>query len=121
MAKQPPSKRNRTIAHKRAAGVAVTALAAEFGLSTKRINEIATATDRYERGEAMLRQDAMSLEGLDLVGKIPSLARISLQAQGFLRLEDLKGLSLRDLLMMPNIGRRAATVLMELRAPQKTD
>jgi hypothetical protein len=56
----------------------------------------------------ILALDPNSLEGLELVGKIPPLTRVSLQAQGITRLQDLQGLSLIDLLQMPNLGRREA-------------
>jgi len=105
------------IAQRRAAGNSATSIAAEFGLTATRIKEIADATDRYERGEAILRFEPTSLEGLALVGAISILAKVSLRARGIQRLEDLRGLSMRDLLRMPNIGRRVAATLFELCGP----
>ena len=119
MPKNPPSERNRSIAQRCAESVSVTAAAAEFGLSVKRIREIVDAVRQYDRGVGILALDPKSLEGLELVGKIPHLTRISLQAQGITRLQDLHGLSLADLLKMPNLGRREAMTLINLCTPSK--
>jgi hypothetical protein len=106
---KPPSERNQAIAtrHPRA-------IADEFGLDHKRVKEIVQRVDRYNRGATILESDAFSLEGLELIGKIPVLTRESLKAVGINRLEELDGMSFVDLLRLPNIGRRQATTLIEL-------
>jgi hypothetical protein len=114
MPKNPPSERNRSIAQRRAEGASVKAAAAEFGLSEKRIREIVDAVRQYDRGVGILALDPNSLEGLELVGKIPPLMRVSLQARGITRLQDLQGPSLIELLQMPNLGRREAITLIDL-------
>jgi len=111
---KPPSDRNRAIAARRAEGATVPAIAAEFKLSKQRVKEIAERVERYDRAIAILRFEPSSFEGLELIGKIPRLVRISLQASGIERLEDLDGRSLDDLLRLPNIGRRSATMLLDL-------
>jgi hypothetical protein len=90
------------------------AAAAEFRLSVKRIREIVDAVRQYDRGVGILALDPNSLEGLELMGKIPHLTRISFQARGITRLQDLQGLSLVDLLQMPNLRRREAMTLIDL-------
>ena len=111
---KPPSDRDRAVAARRAEGVTITAIAAEFELGTKRIKEIAERVDRYDRGAEILRLEPSSLEGLELVGKIPRLGRVSLQVRGIERLEDLEGMRLADLLRLPNIGRQSARTLIDL-------
>jgi hypothetical protein len=111
---KPPSDRNRAIAARRAEGATVPAIAAEFKLSKQRVKEIAERVERYDRAIAILRFEPSSFEGLELIGKIPRLVRISLQASGIECLEDLDGKSLDDLLRLPNIGRRSATMLLDL-------
>jgi hypothetical protein len=113
---KPPSDRNRAIAARRADGATATAVAAEFKLSANGVRDIAERVERYDRGIAILRLEPSSLEGLELIGKISKLVRISLQASGIERLEDLDGMSLVDLLRLPNISRRSATTLIDLYA-----
>jgi hypothetical protein len=113
---KPPSDRNRAIAARHAEGATATAIAAEFKLGVKRVREIAKRVERYDRGAAILRLEPSSLQGLELIGKIPRLVRISLQARGIERLEDLEGMSLVDLLRLPNIGKRSAVTLTDLYA-----
>ena len=116
---KPPSDRNRAIAARRAEGVILPAIAAEFKLSKQRVREIVERVERYDRAVAILRFEPSNLEGLGLIGKIPRLVRTSLQASGIERLEDLDGMSLDDLLRLPNIGRRWATMLFKLCAELK--
>jgi hypothetical protein len=94
-------------------------IAAEFKLGTKRVKEIAERVERHDRGAEILRLEPSKLEGLELIGKIPRLVRISLQARGIERLEDLDGMSLRDLLGLPNVGRLSATTLIDLCAEHR--
>jgi hypothetical protein len=113
---KPPSERNQAIAARRAEGATFRAIADEFGLSPKRLKEIITRVERYNRGAAILQTDPSSLEGLELIGTISILTRASLSAVGISRLEELDGMSLADLLRLPNIGRRQAGLLIELYA-----
>jgi hypothetical protein len=117
--KQSPSERNRAVGARIAQGAKATAVAAEFKLSSKRVTEIARQVDRYNRGVAILQSDPPNLLGHELVGRIPPLARMSLRAAGIDRLEDMDGVSLVDLLGLPNIGRRSATILIDLSAEMK--
>jgi hypothetical protein len=119
MPRHPPSARNRAIARRCAEGATLRAVSAEFRLSAKRVREISDAVEQHDRGAAILAFEPTSLEGLELVGKIPHLTRVSLQARGITRLEDLQSLSLADLIKMPNIGRRYATTLIDLCAATK--
>jgi hypothetical protein len=115
----PPSERNQAIAGRRAEGATFRAIADEFGLNPKRVKEIAQRVERYNRGTTILKTDPSSLDGLELIGRIPSLTRASLGAVGISRLEELDGMSLADLLRLPNIGRRQAALLIELYAEIK--
>lgn len=81
-----PSERNRAVAASLAAGTKVQTIGKLFRISIKRVREIAESVERYDRGTAILARDPSSLEGLALIGKIPHLARISLQAVGIERL-----------------------------------
>jgi hypothetical protein len=80
---------------------------------------IAQRKERYNRGARILESDPSSLEGLELIGRIPNLTRASLSAVGISRLEELDGMSLVDLLRLPNIGRRQSALLIELYAQIK--
>ncbi len=111
---KPPSDRNRAIAARRAEGATVPAIAAEFKLSKQRVKAIVERVERYDRAIAILRFEPSNFEGLELIGRMARLVRISLQASGIERLEDLDGRSLDDLLKLPNIGRRSATILLDL-------
>jgi hypothetical protein len=115
----PPSERNQAIATRRAEGATFRAIADEFGLNPKRVKEIAQRVERYNRGTTILKTDPSSLDGLELIGRIPSLTRASLSAVGISRLEELDGMSLADLLRLPNIGRRQAALLIEFYAEIK--
>jgi hypothetical protein len=96
----PPSERNQAIATRRAEGATFRAIADEFGLNPKRVKEIAQRVERYNRGTTILKTDPSSLDGLELIGRIPSLTRASLSAVGISRLEELDGMSLADLLRL---------------------
>ena len=109
-----PSKRNRAIAARRAEGATYVAIAAEFRLSRRRVTIIANAVARYDRGLAYLHADPFSLEGLELTGKISLLVRKSLEAHGIWRLSSVEGMSLSDLLSLPNVSKRSATTLIKL-------
>ena len=109
-----PSKRNRAIAARRAEGATYPAIAAEFELSVRRVKIISDAVARYDRGLAYLHADPFSLEGLELTGQIPPLVRKSLEAHGIWRLSAIDGMSLADLLRLPNVSRRSATTLIKL-------
>lgn len=73
-----------------------------------------TKVRRYDDGIALSNANPTSLDALELIGVLSRLVRDSLGRQGFHRLEDLRGFSERDLLKMPNIGRRSATILLGL-------
>jgi hypothetical protein len=66
-----------------------------------------------------LGQDVSWHEGLGVTGTIPGLTRASLSAAGISRLEELDGMSLVDMLRLPNIGMRQAALLIELYAKIK--
>jgi hypothetical protein len=116
---KPPSERNQAIAARRAEGATLRAIADEFGLDHKRVIEIVQRVERYNRGATILQTDPSSLEGRELTGTIPGLTRASLSAAGIGRLEELDGMSLVDLLRLPNIGMRQAALLIELYAKIK--
>ena len=116
---KPPSERNRAIAARRGEGVKLQAIAAEFRMTVKGVREIARRVEHYDRGAAVLRLDPSSLEGLELTGRISRLVRISLEARGIKRLDDLDAASLDDLIRWPNIGRKSAAVLIDLYAELK--
>jgi hypothetical protein len=110
----PPSKRNREIAARRAEGATYKTIAAEFEMSVRRVRRITGAVARYDRGLAYLHADPLSLEGLDLTGRISPLVRKSLEAKGVWRLDGIAGLNLADLLEVPNMSRRSAAMLIDL-------
>jgi hypothetical protein len=112
----PPSKRNREIAARRAEGATYNAIAAEFGLSARRVRIIAIAVGRHDRGLAYLHADPLSLEGLELTGQISFLVRKALEAKGIWRLNGINGMKLEDLRRVPNVSRRSATALLRLYA-----
>src|SRR4029450_10888102 len=116
---KPPSERNQAIAARRAEGATFRGIADEFGLDHKRVKEIVQRVERCNRGATIPQTDPSSLEGLELTGTIPGLTRASLSAAGIGRLEELDGMSLVDLLRLPNIGMRQATLLIELYAKPK--
>jgi hypothetical protein len=116
---KPPSERNQAIVARRAEGATFRAIADEFGLNHKRVKEIVTRVEMYNRGATILTTDPSSLEGLELTGRIPRLTRASLSTAGINRLEELDGMSLVNLLRLPNIGMRQAALLIELYAEIK--
>jgi hypothetical protein len=116
---KPPSERNQAIAARRAEGATFRAIVDEFGLDPKHVKEIVQRVERYNRGATILQTDPSSLEGLELTGTIPGRTRASLRAAGISRLEELEGMSLVDLLRLPNIGMRQAALLIELYAKLK--
>jgi hypothetical protein len=108
-----PSQRNREIAARRAKGATYRSIAADFGLSMRRVKIISDGVARYDRGLAYLHADPWSLEGLELTGRISSLVRKSLEASGIWRLSGIEGLSLEELKRLPNVSRRSAKVLID--------
>jgi len=107
MPKEPPSEHNRSVARRRSDDASTQAVAAEFGLSVKRINEIVYAVDQYDRGLGTWLSIRPALKGSISSARYRPWNN-PCRGSG--------GLSLIDLIKMPNIGRRQATTLIDLYA-----
>jgi hypothetical protein len=62
----------------------------------------------------ILKDHPASLEGLELVGELQTLAARSLSSRGYRTLHDLADVTLVDLLVMPNVSRKEAEMLVRL-------
>lgn len=119
--KQPPTERHRTIAKRRLEGKTLGAVASEFRTTAERVRQITRRVEDYDRGAAMLREDPASIEALDLMGRLPAHARHTLRSNGIERITDLAGIPMTEMLRWPNIGRKSATVLLNLLAECQGD
>ena len=106
--RQPPSERLRAIAALRAEGKTLSAVGEEFGVTPAHVKAICLRVESYDRGEALLREDPASIEALALMGKVKPVVHITLTARGIKRLWDLEGVTLVQLLRLPNVGRHSA-------------
>ena len=112
--KSPPTERQRSIVARRREGIACSAIAREFGTTYEQVRRAISLVERYDRGMQILRSDPASLEGLELVGELRTLAARSLSSRGYRTLHDLADMTLIDLLVMPNVSRKEAEMLVRL-------
>lgn len=102
------------MARRRAQGLSLAAVASEFHTNVERVRQAVRRVEAHDRGVVMLRADPTSLEALDLMGELPPLVRQSLADHGIVRLDDLQGYKLEELLRLPNIGTKAIVRLRSL-------
>jgi DNA-directed RNA polymerase alpha subunit len=114
--RQAPSKRNLAILAYRKAGNTLRAVADKFGLGVGRVQKIVHETQDYLDAAEALKSDPDNLDLLARTGKIGARTASALGERGIHRIEDLRGLSLRDLLRMPNLGRVQAEEATRLAA-----
>jgi hypothetical protein len=102
------------MAARRREGATFSSIAYEFGATYESVRRKIIHVERYERGIEILRDNPASLEGLELVKELHSLAVKSLYDRGYRTLHDLDGLTLVDFLVMPNVSRKDAEILVRL-------
>jgi hypothetical protein len=102
------------MAKRRSEGLSLAAVASEFQTTVERVSRAINRAEDYERGVALLRDDAASIEGLHLVGMLRPLVRRTLADNRITRLTDLEGRSPDELLRMPHIGGKVVDQLFAL-------
>ena len=112
--KSPPTGRQRSIAARRREGITCSAIAREFETTYGQVRRAISHVERYDRGMQILQDDPASFEGLELVGELQTLAARSLSNRGYRTLYDLVDVTLVDLLVMPNVSRKQAEMLLRL-------
>ena len=112
--RKPPIECHRAIARRRLEGKTPGKIAVEFGTTVDLVWRTLRHVRDYDRGIVLLREDPASIEGLHLIGRLPSHARATLAARGATRITDLAGISIIEMLSWPNISHRAATMLLKL-------
>ena len=117
--KSPPTERHREMAARRNKGATYSSIAREFGTTYEAARRVITNVEHYDRGVQILENNPAALEGLELVGILHAPAAKSLYARGYRTLQDLGPLTLVDLLVMPNISRKDAELLVRLMAEPK--
>jgi len=108
------------MAARRKEGATFLSIAHEFGTSYELVRRVIHHVEQYDRGMQILQDNPASLEGLELCGKLHPLAAKSLYARGYQTLHDLASLTLVDLLVMPNVPRKDAEMLVRLAAEAKS-
>jgi transposase-like protein len=116
----PPTERHRAMAARRKEGAAFSAIAREFGATYESVRRQIGEVERYDRGMEILRDNPASIEGLALIRKLHTLAAKSLHDRGYRTLHDLNSLTLIDLLVMPNVSRIEAEMLVSLAAEARS-
>lgn len=109
-----PTDRHRDMARRHFEGQSLTEIAAAFETSIERVRRAVKRVEEYERGIDLLQSDPANIEGLSLVGMLPSLARLALRENGITRLTELDGISADDLLRLPNMGKATVQRLLAL-------
>jgi hypothetical protein len=108
------------MAARRREGATFSSIACEFGATYESVRRKIIHVERYDRGIEILRDNPASLEGLELVKELHSLAVKSLYDRGYRTLHDLDGLTLVDFLVMPNVSRKDAEILVRLTQEAKS-
>src|SRR6185436_8385334 len=114
--RSPPIERHRAMAARRKEGATFSSIAHEFGATYELVRRVINHVERYDRGMQILQDNPASLEGLELSGKLHTPAAKSLYARHYRTLHDLVGLTLVDFLVMPNVPRKDAEMLVRLAA-----
>ena len=113
---QKPSERNLAIAAYRQAGHTLKQTAEHFGLGVGRIRLIEGRVRDYLEAEALLKNDPDNIMLLARTGQVVRSTAIGLEQVGILRLPELQGRTLRDLLMLKNVNGTGALSLLRLAA-----
>lgn len=119
--KSAPTDRHRDMARQHSEGQSLTEIAAAFETSIEGVRRAVKRVEDYERGTALLRTDSTNIEGLSLVGMLPSLTRLALHEHGITRLTELEGLSAEDLLRLPNMRKGIVEHLLALLDQHRSD
>jgi hypothetical protein len=90
------------------------AVAREFGVSAKVVQRAIPRVECYDLAAAILELDPGNLNALEAVGKIQAPVRRTLLEHDIRSLRDLEGMRMEDLVRLPNIGPRSASVLLRL-------
>jgi hypothetical protein len=80
------------MAARRKEGVTFSSIACEFGTTSESVRGKIVHVERYDRGMQILRDNPASLEGLQLIRELHTLAAKSLFDRGYRTLHDLDGL-----------------------------
>jgi len=94
--------------------------ARELGTTYELVRRVIRRVEEYDNGIQILHNNPASLEGLELSGVLHPLAAKSLYARGYQTLHDLATLTLVDFLVMPNIRRKDAEMLVRLAAQARS-
>jgi hypothetical protein len=113
---QKASDRDLAIVAYRNAGHTTKETAEHFGLGLERIRFLERRTRDYLEAEEELKSDPDNILLLARTGHIAPLSASGMAKVGIHQLSQLAGLTLRDLLMMPSVNRRAAEALIRLAA-----
>jgi hypothetical protein len=114
--REGPSERNRAVVAYRDAGHTQKETADHFNLSLGRTRQIEQRTRDYLEAAEALKSDPDNIVLLARTGHLPRLAANGMAERGVLHISQLEGLSLRDLLAMRNVNRRAVEALARLAA-----
>ena len=117
--RRPPTELDRVIAQRRAEGLTLQSIGKEFGITTDHVRIICRRVEDYDRGRALLRDDPSSIEALALLGQVKPLVREVLRYRGVRQLTDLEGVTMRQMLRWPNVGRQSAALLLNALADLK--
>ena len=113
---QRPSERNLAIAAYRRTGHTLKQTAEQFGLGVERIRSIEGRVRDYLEAQELLKADPDNIMLLARTGHVVRSTAIGLEQAGILRLPQLKGRTLRDLLKLKNVNGRGALSLLRLAA-----
>jgi hypothetical protein len=120
--RRPPTELDRVIAQRRAEGLTLQSIGKEFGITADHVRIICRRVEDYDRGRALLRDDPSSIEALALLGQVKPLVREVLRYRGVRQLTDLEGVTMKQMLRWPNVGRQSAALLLNALADlKKTD
>jgi DNA-directed RNA polymerase alpha subunit len=114
--RSPPSDRNLAIVVYRDAGHTLQETAAKFGLHVETIRGIEWRVRDYHAAVEGLQTDPDNLMLLARAGRLLMRAGEALDAQGIHRIDQLRGHTFRDLIMMPNMGRACVEQIAKLAA-----
>jgi hypothetical protein len=118
--RSPPSESHRNMAALRKEGASFSSIAREFGTTYELVRRVISHVEQYDRGIQILQNNPASLEGLELCGVLHPPAVKSLYARGYQTLHDLGALTLVDFLVMPNVRRKDADMLVWLAAEARS-
>jgi hypothetical protein len=114
--RRAPSERNLALVAYRDAGHTIRETAEKFCIGPQRVRQLELQTRDYQQAHAELREDPGNLLLLARAGRLISSAARALAADGIYRLDQLQGVTFRDLIRTPNMGYAGADEIVRLAA-----